>query len=220
MKIKAFASLLALFLLGLTTAQLASAQTAGQSASGNYQFSFEDGYTKYLEFNARTQADGSATGEMTLTDEAELAFQDVDGTGDPSLKDSSSGFFVKAEFDGLLVDKNRAVMSGTVRDSSIRSLIGLRVLLTVEDNGTDMKNPDKVSWGLYEPTAGRWATADAERKEDPGVGLRWVAADAERKDDEGVTMPGNYSIDSKTFPLSSYSFVNAQRWAGDIQVRS
>lgn len=213
MKIKARALILALFLLGLTT-QLASAQ----SASGNYQFSFEDGYTKFVEFDAKTQADGSAYGQLTITDEAKLTVQDLDGTGVP--ENTHPGFHLKAEFDGLVVDKNRAVMSGTVRDSSVRELIGLRVLLTVEDNGTDIKNPDTLSWGLYAPTVGGWPTADAERRDDPGVGLRWMTADAERKDDVEVLMPVNYAIDTRTFPLSAYSFVNPERWAGDIQVRS
>ena len=218
MKIKAFVSILALLLLGFTATRQASAQTAGQSASGNYQFSFEDGYTKFVEFDAKTQADGSASGQLTITDEAKLTVQDVDGTG--IAEDTYPGFYLKADFDGLVVDKNQAVMSGTVRDSSIRSFIGLRVLLTVEDNGTDIKNPDKLSWGLYEPKAGEWATADAELKEDPGVGLRWIAMDAERKDDEGIVMPKSYSIDPKSFPLATYSFIDAERWAGDIQVRS
>lgn len=218
MKIKAYASLLALFLLGLTTTQLVSAQTAGQSASGNYQFSFDDGYTKYVEFTARTLSDGSATGQMTLTDEAKLTFQDVDGDGTP--KGTYPGFYLKADFDGLIVDKNQAVMSGTVRDSSIREFIGLRVLLTVEDNGIDPKNPDKLSWGVYAPTVGGWETADAERKDDPGVGLRWMTMDAERKDDQEILMPKSYSIDTKTFSLSAYSFVDTQRWSGDILVRA
>ena len=175
---------------------------------------------KFVEFDARTQADGSATGQLTLTDEAGISFQDVDGTGDPNLKGSSSGFFIKAEFDGLVVDKNRAVMIGTVEDSSIKEFIGRRVLLAVEDNGTDVKNPDKLFWGLYEPAAGGWATTDAEHKDDPDVGLRWKAADAERKDDVAVTLPKSPAIDSKTFPLSTHAFVEIQRWDGDIQVRS
>jgi hypothetical protein len=214
MKIKAFASGLALFLLSLTITQ----QAAAQSASGSYQFSLEDGYTKFVEFDAKTQADGSATGQLTLTDEAKITVQDVDGTG--KYEDTYPGFYLKADFDGLVVDKNQAVMSGTVRDSSVREFIGLRVLLTVEDNGTDIKNPDKLSWGLYAPTAGGWATADAEIKDDPGAGSRWVTRDAERKDDAEVVMPQGYSINTRTFPISSYTFADPQRVAGDILVRS
>src|SRR4051812_3185378 len=122
MKIKGFTLSLALFMLGLAAPQLATAQTAEQSASGTYQFSFQDGYTKYVEFDARALADGSIAGSMFLSDEAPIYERDVDGTGDPTAK--SPGFYVKAEFDGLTVNKNQAVMSGTIMDSSIRDFVG------------------------------------------------------------------------------------------------
>ena len=131
MKIIRFASILALFLPGFA-APPAAAQTGGQSAIGSYQFSFEDGHTKYVEFDARTQAGGGATGQMFFSDEAEVTYQDVDGAGDP--QESYRGFYLKASFDGLVVVNNQAVASGTVSDSSIAALIGQRVLLTVEDN--------------------------------------------------------------------------------------
>lgn len=219
MKIKAFASILALFLLGIATSPATSAQTSGQSASGTYQFSFDDGYTKYTEFDAKTQADGSATGQLTFTDEAEIALQDVDGTGDPSLKDTYAGYYIKVDFDGLLVDKNQAVMSGTVRDSSVRDFIGQRVLFTVEDNGDNTRLPDQLTWGMYKPVVRNWVAADAELKEDPGVGLRWVATDAERRDDKEVVMPQSETINTQSFPVSSYSFADAQKGAGDITIR-
>jgi hypothetical protein len=213
MKFKAFAAILAFFLLGFAAPQLANAQAAG----GTYQFSLDDGYTKYLEFEAVTQSDGSTTGQLTFSDEARIEIQDLDGTG--VKEETYPGVFIKADLDGLLVDKNKAVISGTVRDSSVREFIGLRVLLTVEDNGDNTKEPDKLTWGVYLPTQGGWVASDAEWKEDPGVGLKWHATDAEVRDDKGVDMPPVYSIDTKTFPVLAYDFVEFAKAAGDIIVR-
>ena len=213
MKIKAFASILALFLLCIAAPQAVNAQ----SASGAYQFSFEDGYTKYVEFDARKQTDGSTVGQLSLSDEATLYHYDLDGAGDPEEK--YAGFYIKADLDGLVVDKNQAVMSGTVRDSSVRSLIGQRVLLTVEDNGDNSKEPDKLTWGVYQPVNRTWTPSDAELKEDPGVGLRWEATDAERKDDQGIKMPRDESITTQSYPIASYAFVDVDRGAGEILVR-
>lgn len=219
MKIKAFASILALVMLSFAASATTSAQTAGQSASGTYQFSFDDGYTKYTEFDAKGQSDGSATGQLTFTDEAKIALQDVDGTGDPSLQETYPGYYLKVEFDGLVVDNNQAVMSGTVRDSSVRDFIGQRVLFTVEDNGDNTRVPDQLTWGIYKPVVRNWTASDAELKEDPGVGLRWVTTDAERRDDKEVVMPQSEAIDAQSFPVSSYSFADVQKSAGNITVK-
>lgn len=212
-------SMLALVLLGSATVQSANAQTGGSTAFGSYQFSLEDGYTKYVEFDARTQPDGSAVGQLTFSDQAPIPDQDVDGTGDPDLKESPSGVYITVDFDGLKVDRNKAVMSGTVRDASIRRYIGQRVLLVVEDNGDNPETPDKLTWGFYNLTERGWTPSDAELKEDPGVGLKWIATDAERRDDEGVPYPRVEEITTQTFPLSSYDFVNPERGSGNIQVR-
>jgi hypothetical protein len=218
MKSITLTSILALFLLAFVVPQSSFAQTAGQSASGTYQFSFEDRYTKYVEFDAKTQADGSTAGSEFFSDEALVSYQDVDGTGDPSFKDTYAGYSIKATFDGLLVNKNQAVMSGTVIDSTIRSLIGQRVLLTVEDNGTNGRVPDKLTWGVYNQVKRDWIPSDAERKVDDGVGMRWVATHAERKDDVGVVYPRDESITVKSNPISSYDFADVNAGAGDIVV--
>ncbi len=217
MKTKAFTSIMVLLLLGFAAQSQAIAQTGEQSARGTYQFSFADGYTKYVEFEARGSGDGSGSGQMYFSDEAPDTSQDVDGTGDSG--EPYKGFYIKAQFDGLVVNKNQAVMSGTISDSSIRSLVGQRVLLTVEDNGDNTRVLDRLTWGIYNPAQKNWTPSDAERKEDEGVGLRWWATDAERKDDVGYQMPRDESISTKSFPVSSYSFVEVARGAGDIQVQ-
>jgi hypothetical protein len=218
MKSITLTSIMALFLLAFVFPQSSTAQTAGQSASGTYQFTVEDGYTKYVEFDAKTQADGSTAGSEFFSDEVQVSYQDVDGTGDPIFKETYAGYSIKANFDGLVVNKNQAVMSGTVIDSSIRSLIGQRVLLTVEDNGTNGRVPDKLTWGVYNQVKRDWTPSDAERKVDDGVGMRWVATDAERKDDVGVVYPKDESISTNSFPVSSYDFADVSGGAGDIVV--
>ena len=212
MKIRAFAPLIALFLLTIAAPQAANAQ----AAAGSYKFTLEDGAIKTLDFDATKQADGTTVGSMFLTDEATLVLRDVDGAGDPSVK--YAGYNIKATFDDLVVNKNQAVMSGTITDSSVRELIGKRVLLTVEDNGDNTRIPDKVTWGLYTPINRAWTPSDAERKDDNGASLRWWATDSERKDDVGYAMPRDESATTSSFPLASYAFVDPTSASGDIRV--
>jgi hypothetical protein len=218
MRIVRFAFLSALLLPCLAAAASgAGAQTGGPTASGSYQFSLGDRYTKYVEFSAQTLSDGSTSGSMFFSDQAGLVYQDVDGAGDPEEK--YDGFYIKADFDGLVVDGNRAVMSGTVGDSSIRYLIGLRLLLTVEDNGDNTKIPDRLTWGVYKQIKRDWTPSDAELKEDPGVGLRWWATDYEVRDDKGYQMPRDESINTQTFPVATYDFVATDDDVDDIRVQ-
>lgn len=215
-KIIWFASIIALFLPGFA-ATSAAGQTGGQSAMGSYEFSFEDGHTKHVEFDARTLAGGGATGQLFFSDETEVTYLDVDGAGDPQR--SYRGFFLKASFDGLVVFANHAVASGTVSDSSIASLIGQRVLLTIEDNGDNGKEADRLTWGVYKSAERSWTPSDAELARDEGVGMRWLATDAERTDDGRVEMPMDASIDTETFPLAAYTFDDLAHWRGDIRVQ-
>ena len=216
MKIIRFASILALFLAGFAAPPVA-AQTGGQSAIGSYQFSLKDGHTKYVEFDARTQAGGGATGHMFFSDEAEVNYQDVDGAGDP--QESYRGFYLRANFDGLVIVNNQAVASGTVSDSSIANLIGQRLLLTVEDNGDNGSEPDRLTWGVYKSAKRGWTPSDAELERDEGVGMRWVATDAELSDDAGVEMPRDESVSTQSFPLAAYTFDDLERWSGYIRVQ-
>lgn len=207
-----FTTLLALLVMGCALSQTAAAQ----SAAGSYQFTLTgDKYLKYVEFDAQTLSDGSAVGSIYLTDEAVITIQDVDGTGE---KDRYVGYNLKAEVDGLIVDKNKAVISATISTSSVLAFVGQRVLLTVEDNGDNTRVLDKLTWGVYRPIKRDWVASDAERKEDPGVGLTWWATDAERRDDVGYKMPREETFDTRTFPMAAYGFVDASNTSGDIRV--
>ncbi|HEX7318103.1 MAG TPA: hypothetical protein VF297_29640 [Pyrinomonadaceae bacterium] len=207
-----FTSLLALLLMVFAAAQT----TRASAAAGNYQFTMTgDKDLKHVEFDVTGKEDGSASGYISMTDEAVITILDVDGTGE---KGRLVGYSFKADVDGLVVTKNTAVLSGVIRDASDTSLLGQRVVFTVVDNGDNTRVPDSVTWGLYREIKRDWVPSDAELKDDPGVGLRWWATDAERRDDVGYEMPRDETLHGQTFPAATYDFVDADNTAGDIRV--
>ena len=215
------ATILALFLLSLATPHRTTAQTEGPAASGIYRFILYDRVVKTVDFDARGDKEGSASGPMTFIDQVQLPEQDEEGGGgkgeDPPLED----FYVKAEFNGMTVEKNKAVMNGTVVDSSHRLYIGKWVQLVVEDNGDGRERPDTLSWRFCQPEPGGWIPEDAEVPGDRGAWMSWWATVAERKDDVGIPstsyIPGQLKR-CVNYPLSSYSFVEVLKWDGDIRV--
>jgi hypothetical protein len=217
MKSIACAALLALFL----SCFVAPRSTAAQSADGSVKFSLDDDLSKNLDFTAVTNRDGSATGRMSFSGPAEFPDQDVDGTGKGGFSGRIENLQIDAEFDGLVVDRNRAVMSGTVVGSTLSDYIGQRVLLVVEDNGLGIedKAADKLTWGVYKPAETGWIPEDAEVKGDRGWSMTWLATDAERRDDKGVQITRDWSLTTQTFPVSSYDFVEPSSGAGDIIVK-
>ena len=207
-----FPSVLALALLIFASAQTARAS----AAAGSYQFTLTgDKYLKYVEFDATGNDDGSATGYISMTDEAIITIQDVDGTGE---KGRLAGYTFKADVDGLVVVENKAVLSAVIRTASDQSFIGQRVVFTFVDNGDNTKVPDGLTWGVYKQIQRDWVPSDAEWKEDPGVGLRWWATDAEVRGDVGYEMPRDETLHGQTFPATTYDFVDADNTAGDIRV--
>jgi hypothetical protein len=217
MKSIACASLLALSLLCFAAPPRAAAQAAG----GSLKFSLDDGLTKNLDFSAVTDANGSTTGRMSFSGPAEIPDQDVDGTGRAGFSGKIENLQIDAQFDGMVVDRNRAIMSGTVVGSTLSDYIGQRVLLVVEDNGAgiDDKSADVFTWGLYKPAEDGWIPADAELKSDDGWRMTWLATDAERRDDKGYMITRSWVRDCQTFPLSSHDFVGIASGTGDIQVK-
>lgn len=214
MRTSRITSLLALLLTFFAAVQTAR---AASSAAGSYQFTMAgDKALKYVDFDAVGQDQGVATGHIKMTDEAIITLQDVDGEG--SKEEKLAGYNFTAEVDGLVVTKNMAVLSATIRDASRLEMVGLRVLLTVEDNGDNSRVPDRVTWGIYKPINRTWTPSDAELKEDSGVGLRWWATDAERRDDVGYQMPRDESFGTQTFPAAAYGFDDIENTAGDIRV--
>jgi hypothetical protein len=213
-----------LLVIGLVTgygSTPANGQTSGPSASGIYRFVLEDDFSKSVEFNATSDERGVTTGRMTFTDEAGVSEQDPDGVGDEK-KGSPSPFFMTANLDSLTIERNRAVMGGSITDSNIRSYIGKWVQLVVEDNGDGREEPDKLTWCFCQPEEGGWVPADAELRGDDGAYWKWWATDAEREDDHGIQstniIPGN-KTSCRVFPLSAYPFADVRNGEGQIQVQ-
>ena len=221
MKNKMAPLILALFLLPFAAHHPATAQTEGPAASGAYRFILADRVVKTVEFDARGDREGGASGWLTFIDQVELPDQDVDGTGDSGDRDAPLDFYIKAEFSGMTVEKNRALMNGAVVDSSHRSYIGKWVQLVVEDNGDNWERPDTLTWRFCQPEPGGWIPEDAEVPGDKGASMSWWATDAERKDDVGIPSPSLIPGELKrclNYPLSSYPFVEILKWDGDIRV--
>ena len=210
----------AFFLLMLVFAAPAIVSAQAGVATGTFKFIMdeEDGATKSLEFDARTDDRGNTTGFMKFTDEAKVTFQDVDGTGDPV--DEPGPFFMTAALDLMTIDKNRAVISGVVRESSHRSYVGKWVQLVIEDNdGVEVQ--DKFGWSFCQPDLGGWIPQDAEVPGDKGAFMSWWATDAERRDDVGIPspnlIPGTLKA-CKVHPLAGYDWAALFKGEGSIRI--
>lgn len=204
---------LALLTVCVAVPNLVHARRAeGSSATGSFKFVLEDGVTRFVEFNAKEGAEGQATGDMTFSDPAAIPVEDPD-SGETS---KTEGVLVKAKFDCMSVIENRAVMGGEIYDSNVKSEIGQRVLLIIEDNGLDK---DRLTWGIFQQPATGWIPTDAERDDDKGASLRWWATDAERKDDVGFQMPQSKIVQCASVPLDAFEFPEIKEAGGDLQVR-
>lgn len=217
MKKFAYALIVAMFVTSLATPWYASAHQSGPSASGTYRFVMEDDSTKQIEFSATTDERGVTTGQVTIRDEARIPESDPDGE-EPG--EAPSEFFLTAQLDSLTIEHNRAVMGGTVTDSSHRSYIGKWIQLVVEDN-EDGREADKVSWCYCQPEASGWVPSDEEDPLDRGAYLSWWATDAELRDDAGIPsvniIPGNRR-GCPTLPIATYEFAEVKSGEGNIQV--
>ena len=214
------ATMFALFLLTFATLDPTNAQTPGTSADGSFKFSMDNDYFKTMEFRAFVEKDGSTTGSMIFSGPETIPDQNVDGDDNKEFSGRLSSLDMEVDLDTLVVEKNKAVMSGTVRGCNVYEYIGRRVLLTVEDNGdpTNSRVPDKFTWGFYRTIERTWVPADAEQKEDSGAYLRWWATDYERKDDIGYAMPRqDNKVTTQTFPTLAYTLTYIG--GGDLTVR-
>jgi hypothetical protein len=190
-----------------------------QSASGGFQVKNDDGILS-IEFSAQAFSNGRASGDLKLTTPISIPDQDVDGdkTGDPSTEGTTLS--LRVDVDCMRVQDNRAVLGGLIRESSVDTYIGRRLLLTVEDGAAGKEGePDRFTWGQYRQTEPTWVASDAELKFDEGVGLKWVATDAERDDDKGVSAPAPAGIDCQSFSLASFELQDLPKEGGDIMVK-
>ena len=206
MSARALRVIITLSLFSLVPA--AFAQTVG----GTVRAEIDKG-VRTIEFSA-TLSGGRASGDLALTEPIALPEQDVDGAGDPEIKEST--LTLRLAVDCMRVERNRAVLGGLVRDANVQSYVGRRMLLTVEDN---VDGPDRYTFGFYRATLPTWTPSDAELKEDPGVGLTWIATDAERDDDKGISSQPREQGDCESFSLASFDLDELPKDGGDIQVK-
>ena len=195
---------------------LATPIHAQSSARGSVRFVMRDGLSKTVEFSASKDDKGTTTGSLTFSDEAKIP-----DTDDPDSPADGFALSLKAQLDDSTFEKNRAILSGTVLDSSHRTYIGKRVQFVVEDNGADPKVPDQLTWMFCGGRAGGWIPSDAERRDDDGAFLSWWATDAERDDDVGipsVDLLPKEGASCPAWPIWSYTFADLLKWEGDIIV--
>ena len=205
------AFVLTLFVVCLALPGLVSAEAEGSSATGSFKFVLEDGETRFVEFDAKEGADGQATGEVTFSDPVAIPIDDPDS----EEITKNEGVLVKAKFDCMQVVENKAVIGGEIYDSNVKSNIGQRVLLVVEDNGLES---DKLMWGIYQQPAKGWVPTDAELEDDKGAELKWIATDFERPEDKGIPSDISKVVTCKSFPLGAYDFPELKVAGGDLKV--
>lgn len=216
---KVFPSLFILCMVLLATPFTASAQQPG-AANGKYKFVMDDGLVKYLEFDVRTDERGGTQGYFLFTDEAKVQLEEPNGDGE-SEKRESLEFSMKADLTEMTIEKNRAVISGMVRESSHSRYLGKWVRLVIEDNdGVEVL--DKFGWSFCAQEQGGWIPSDAEVPGDRGAFMSWWATDAERKDDVGIPspnlIPGNLK-GCRPYPVLAYDFVEFLKGDGSIQIK-
>lgn len=206
------AFIVALLFVSLAVQSTALAGAEGGSATGSFKFQLNEGEVKFVEFSARQESDGQAAGEMIFSDPSAVPVEDAD---ESSEKPGDPGIMVRAKFDCMKIEENRAVIGGEIYDSNVRSVVGRRVLLVVEDNGTER---DQLMWGIFQLPPAGWVPKDAERDDDEGAKLTWIATDFERDDDKGI--PSNLSkvVRCESFPTGTFEFSEIKASGGDLKV--
>lgn len=191
------------------------------SASGSFQITTAGSPTKKIEFSVTTR-DNQTVGEMTFLDVAPVS--EFGQRAEPSPTDAQP-FFLRANFDCLIVMGHRAVISGSVTQANDSKYIGRRLLLVVQDG--DLLSPpqrDKLTFGIYRSTSKHWLPTDSERPNEENGPLMWMTQDAERSEDKPVFSatafsPKNESVGCQSFSISSFSFIDARQGRGTIQVQ-
>ena len=185
--------------------------------SGSFEISLEKGLKRHIDFHAVRDLNGKVSGETVFKDDGAAS---VDKASEDANADSIGPFFLKAEFDCLTIEGNKAVMSGSVTEASSESYVGRRVLVVAQENGgsEDPSKRDKLTWGIYRNKRNDWLAVDSERP-DEQVGQSWIATDSERQDDDGVPSNKEEVVGCQSFPISAFSFLNANQGKGTVRVK-
>jgi hypothetical protein len=205
------------FLSSFEPTSAIGSDTPGSIVDGTFQIDLDEGPTRHIEFHATRSSDGTVSGETIFRDDPVSSSQ-KQNDGAP---DSSQPFFFKADFDCLVINKNKAIMSGAITDSSSPRYVGRRVLVIAQDNGgaTDSSKTDRLTWGVYHSDKKWWVPSDSERPAGEISQQSWIATDSERPDDEGILSDKEQVVGCQSFPLSSFSFFNVKQGHGSVRVR-
>ena len=197
----------------------ASATTEKASAKGHFRISIPDDTAKIIDFNAQLTADDSTSGEMIFREVETVVQAPSDDAAEPQ---TNKPLFIRAAFDCLVVDGNRAVMSGGVTEASAERYIGRRIVLAVEDNGNGEipGKRDRVTWGVYRNMRDSLSPIDIDRPDEPAGPMSWIAKDSDRDDDPGILSNTRQEIGCRTFPVSSFTFICTTQGKGEARVRS
>jgi len=212
----ACALLAALFVSPLAHAKRSIALSEGPSVKGKFEIlAAESTPPRSIEFGVEKSLDGQVIGDVIFQDESTVAI--------PETAEEKTGvkpLFLRAQFDCLVVKANRAVMSGSITESSRDNYVGRRFLLVVQDNGGS-QNPlkrDKFTFGVYRVSNNNWPISDAERP-DEAAPVSWMTTDAERPDDLGSFSQNGEIVGCQTFPISAFAFMEVGQTRGTVQIR-
>jgi hypothetical protein len=179
------------------------------NANGHFQGT-DGSNVKNVEFNAVGGLNGSGTGNIVFAGPVDLP---ADEDHPNAVKGHVDNFTLHVDVDCVNVNGNRASVSGIVKQSSVDSYVGQRLLLAVEDNGAA---GGRFTWGTYNATPISWTPSDAERVGDAGWAFSWYTSDFERVDDTPVMNKRADPVNCQSFSLASFDWLPAN---GTISVR-
>jgi hypothetical protein len=201
--VRRLAAIFLLSICALTPLRTFATGNSEPSVEGNFEIAVEGVPTRQVEFNARTAANGTTTGEVTFRDIGTATRPESEG-------DAPEAFYLKARIDCLVVKDNKAILTGTVTEASAERYLDGRLVLVAVANGNDVNSPaaGKITWGFYRKTNRDWVATDSDRSPDEVNPAAWMASDFERIEDEGkvMTSDNNATVTCSSFPVSVYSF--------------
>src|SRR5215813_11366171 len=113
-----------LFVSPLALAKRSVARSEGPSVKGKFEIlAAESTPLRSIEFSAEKNLDGQIIGDAVFHDESTVAIAEA------AEEKTVKPLFLRAEFDCLVVKANKAIMSGSITESSRDNYVGRRFLL-------------------------------------------------------------------------------------------